>query len=208
MFVGRDPLTSDTRRRIYEHVVKRPGLHLRAVARGVDLDTNHTKYHLTYLEQHGLVTSERVHGYWAFFPANGGFVDELGDLGSSEKAQLFLIRKEVPRRVVTKLMEVGEANHKILQEAAGVSASTLYYHLRRMAGKEVVTSRKQGPARLWRLTSPQMTRRLLEISSPQWRPEEEVVRYEKDTLQDEEQETEVVAEERWSHIPVAREINN
>ncbi len=164
MFVGRDPLASATRRRICEHVTKQPGLHLRAIARGVQLDTNHTKYHLTYLEQHGLVTSERVHGYWAFYPNDGAMASGLGDLDSSEKAQLFLIRKDVPRRVVSKLLEVEEANHKVLQEAAGVSASTLYYHLRRMADKEVVISRKQGPARLWKLSSPELTKRLLKVS--------------------------------------------
>jgi hypothetical protein len=37
-----------------------------------------------------------------------------------------------------------------------------------MAGKEVVVSRKQGPARLWRLRSPDLTRKLLEVSTDEW----------------------------------------
>lgn len=165
MLTPRHPLASATRRRICEYVMKNPGLHLRAVARGVQLDTNHTKYHLTYLEQHGLVSSERVHGYWAFYPSENALPTGLGNLSSSEKAQLFLLRKEVPRRVAEALIEDEEASHKRLQDAAGVSASTLYYHLRRMAEKEVVVGRRIGAARLWRLSSPTMTRKLLEVSS-------------------------------------------
>ncbi len=165
MLTPRHPLASATRRRICEYVMKNPGLHLRAVARGVQLDTNHTKYHLTYLEQHGLVSSERVHGYWAFYPSENALPSGLGNLSSSEKAQLFLLRKEVPRRVAEALIEDDEASHKRLQEAAGVSASTLYYHLRRMAEKEVVVGRRIGAARLWRLSSPAMTRKLLDVSS-------------------------------------------
>jgi predicted transcriptional regulator len=204
MFVGRDPLSSATRRRICEYVTKRPGLHLRAIARGVELDTNHTKYHLTYLEQHGLVSSERVHGYWAFYPSDGALASELGELDSDEKAQLFLVRKEVPRRVIMRLLEVNEANHKVLQEAAGVSASTLYYHLRRMADKEVVVSRKQGPARLWKLKNPELSKRLLEVSnSTEW--------FTNDPQQDTEPGQTVTTKEseteRWANQPSVVETN-
>ena len=31
------------------------------------METNHAKYHLRYLEKHGLLSSRREEGYWRFF---------------------------------------------------------------------------------------------------------------------------------------------
>lgn len=173
VFADRDPLSNDTRRRIYEYIMEQPGVHLRAIARGVKLDTNHTKYHLIYLEQCNLICSERVHGHWAFFPIDGDVMPGLDAFTPSERAQLFLLRKPVPRTITRRLLEVGEGDHTVLQDAAKVSASTLYYHLRRMEEKELIVSRKVGRSRVWRLGSPDLCQRFLATCYPTAEHEEE-----------------------------------
>lgn len=156
-----DLLALDARRTIYEWVEKYPGLHLREIARGAHLEPNHVKYHLTYLEKHGLVSSRREEGYWRFWPKTETRVGAHDSLPPAEKKVLSLLRREVPLHVTLLLLESGETNQRTLAEKVGTSQSTMSYHLKRMEREGLVERRKEGREVWYRLVEADQVQALL-----------------------------------------------
>ncbi|MEK6852050.1 MAG: helix-turn-helix domain-containing protein [Candidatus Thermoplasmatota archaeon] len=127
----RDPLELESRRRAYELVASAPGLHLREVARRLDLDVRTVEYHLRQLEKHGLMTAIDEGGFRRFFPRTAdGRRAEVVD--ARDKPTLGLLRKPVPLYVSLVLLTRDAATHGALAKDAGVSPSTLSYHLEKM----------------------------------------------------------------------------
>jgi predicted transcriptional regulator len=164
-------LELEARRRIYEHLQEYPGLHLRELARAVDMETNHAKYHLTYMERHGLVSSRREDGYWRFWPRQAGSLGPRDRFDRRDKTVLSFLRRPLPLHVVLLLLDEEEATPSHLLGALDVSPSTLHYHLQRMEKAGVVTSHKEGRERFYRLTDEEHTAGLL----MRYRPPDSVV---------------------------------
>lgn len=156
-----DLLELEVRRRIYDYVRSYPGMHLREIARAVDLEMNHAKYHLQYMEKHGLVSSRRDEGYWRFFPRQEGSVGWRDDVPAASKQTLALLRRPVPLHVAVLLLDHGELNQTQIQDAVGVAASTLHYHLNHMEAQGVVASERRGRERICRLVDAQLVAALL-----------------------------------------------
>lgn len=165
-------LDLDVRKRLFQVVQDYPGLHLREIARMTELDPNHAKYHLQYLEKHGMLSSRKEEGYWRFFPRAEGSVGLRETLVPHEKRILSLLRRPVPLRATLVLLERGEASHSEVEESVGVSRSTLHYHLRKLEEAEVVLSEKAGRERLYRLRDPEALLAML----LQFRPPDALVR--------------------------------
>ena len=166
-----DLLELDTRRRIFEVVERFPGLHLSEIARRTELETNHAKYHLEYLEKHGLVSSRKEGGYWVFFPRTEGELGNREVLDRADKGRLALLRRPVPLHVAVLLLNESEASHGWLLQRVSVASATLHYHLKRMEGAELVASRKQGRERIYQLVDPDRVAALL----VRFRPPDELV---------------------------------
>ncbi len=127
----RDPLELESRRRAYELVAGTPGLHMRELARQLSMDVRTAMYHLRQLEKHGLVTGIDEGGFRRFFPRTAdGRRAEVVD--ARDKPLLGVLRKPVPLYVALVLLTRDVASHGELAEGAGVSPSTLSYHLERM----------------------------------------------------------------------------
>lgn len=154
----RDPLELEVRRRIHEHLHRYPGLHLREVARSLELEPNHAKYHLDRLERHGLVSSRKEDGYWRFWPRDDGKKEQVD---RRDKKALALLRKKVPLHVASLLLEHEEMSQVALLEHVGLAQSTLHYHLRNMEKAELITSRKPSRERFYRLLDPDHVEDLL-----------------------------------------------
>jgi len=163
----RDLLQLDTRRRTYECVHAYPGLHLREIARLAGLDPNHAKYHLQYLERHGLVSSRKEDGYWRFWPRQESTTTGMREkLSSEDKSILAVLRRPIPLHVTVLLLENPEMIHGQILERVPVSHSTLHYHLAKMEAVGLVTSRKQGRERIYAVVNPDKVRVLLSQNRP------------------------------------------
>lgn len=149
-----DLLELDARRRTYQALVEFPGLHLRELARQLKVDPNHAKYHLRYLERHGLVSSRREGGYLRFFPRAQGPIGPTDLVGAADKRILALLRQPLPLHLVLILLEEDEATLGELRLRAGVAASTLLYHVRKLEASGIVTTDRRGRDRRYRLVEP------------------------------------------------------
>ncbi len=156
-----DLLELDTRRRVYEHVARYPGLHLSEIARGTQINVNHAKHHLRYLEKHDMVSSQRESGYWRFYARREGPLGLQESVGPQEKTVLSLLRRPLPLHITLLLLNHDEMNHAELREKTGAAHGTVHYHLKKLEKDGVITSHKQGRERLYRLSDKQQTLRLL-----------------------------------------------
>lgn len=157
----RDPLELESRRRAYELVAATPGLHLRELARQLDQDVRTVEYHLRQLEKHGLVTPTDEGGFRRYFPRTAdGRKAEVVD--ARDKPTLGLLRKPVPLYVALFLLAQDGATHGELARDAGVSPSTLSYHLDRMERATVLGRRDS----VYVLREPERVARLLYAHRP------------------------------------------
>lgn len=129
-------LELDVRSDIFHLVEDKPGIHLRAIQKRLDLPYGTTTYHLNYLEKADLVTAKMDGGYKRYYSTHS--------VGRRDKAILQLLRQRVPRRVCTHLLLDPGLTHQELLEEFDLSASTLSYHLKKLTDGEVVRAEKEG----------------------------------------------------------------
>lgn len=150
-----DPLELENRRRAYELVAATPGLHLRDLARRLEVDVRTALYHLEHLEEHGLVAKIEEGGFRRYFPhtANGRKAEVVD---ARDKPWLSALRKRVPLFVALFLLQRSRAAAGELAAGVGGSPSTMSYHLGRLTklgfvqheGMDYVLSEPDRVARL------------------------------------------------------------
>jgi len=94
-----DILKLETRRTIYDFIMKYPGLHLREISRRTNIPLSSLKYHLNYLEKLDLFISKADHRYKRYYIAK--------TVGKKDKEILNLLRQETPLRIVLMLLSPG-----------------------------------------------------------------------------------------------------
>ena len=149
------------RRRLHDQVTTFPGLHLAELARNLEMDPNHAKYHLDRLERSGLVTSRHEGGFLLYFPKEETAVGMRDAVAASDKAVLAALRRPVPLHIALLLMDRGRTTHAQLLEDVGVAHGTLHYHLKRMEDGGILTSVKEGRERWYTLADRELVERLL-----------------------------------------------
>lgn len=149
-----DLLDLEARRRLHEYVTKYPGLHLREIARATGFEMNHAKYHLLYMQKHGLISSRRDEGYWRFFPLEEGRAGWRDQVPAPSKGILGLLRRPIPLHITLLLLEQGELNQTQILERVGIAASTLHYHLGHMEKANLLVSERRGRERVCKLADP------------------------------------------------------
>lgn len=136
------------RRRVYEEVVRHPGLHQRAVADAVGIHRNLAEHHLRHLERAGLVQRRREGGRVRYFPA---VVPEEGAeavVDARHRDALGLLRQARPLQLVALLLSEGPASMGALAVRMGISAGTLTYHVKRLEAVGVVLRRRDAHQRV------------------------------------------------------------
>ena len=153
---------------ILQCVQEVPGIHLRQIERETQLALGQVLYHLDRLEKMGLLVSVRDAGFRRYFGAH--------DVSRQDKTFVAALRQEMARRVQLALLEDGPMTHGELQSRLGVAASTLSFHLQRLAGAGVVDRERVGSANRYALADPEATRRALVLYRGSFR-DPEVDRY-------------------------------
>lgn len=152
--MGEEALELETRKRIYETVTKFPGLHLRELARQLQLSVPLVDYHLNFLEKYGIVTGITDEQYRRFYPKDPIGADRKTDILSSEEKRIIaLLRQRIPLQIVLFLLRNGSAQHREMVPVMGISASTLSHHLNKLLRRGVLQKSTSGDERGYRLSN-------------------------------------------------------
>jgi predicted transcriptional regulator len=142
----------ETRRRIYEFVVANPGSHLRAIKEELDMPMGQLEYHLHYLEQRGLLDAKEDRYYKRFFPS---------EMSATDRRVLSAIRQEKPRQIVLLVLQSPGVDHRSIQEALGIGASSLSFYMKDLIEKEVIEKRRKGRRSLYSVADVERVVKLL-----------------------------------------------
>jgi len=94
------------------------------------MTTGMLSYHLAYLERAGVLKSEEDGHRKRYFIARA-FME-------AQRRILGVLRQDVPRKIVLDILLHGDRTFAQLQQVAGVSKSTLSYHLQKMTAKDLL----------------------------------------------------------------------
>jgi len=136
-------LDHPARRRIYEHLLRLPGDHFRAIARTLRLSVGVARYHLGVLVRGGLVYEERAEGRVRYYPRGGAVAAQLVRL-----YQKHWRYRDLRFRVLLAVHALREASPAAVGRALGISRQLASYHLGRLAkrGRLTVADGKYRPA--------------------------------------------------------------
>lgn len=129
-------LELETRRRIYEHVRRVPGLHLRALQRATGLPLGTVEYHLHQMERAGLVVTREEGRYKAYFPND--------QLDRRDRDVLYYLRQDMPRRIALEIANRPGLTFRELAERLPIGESTLSFHLKKLRAAGLVDEQRQG----------------------------------------------------------------
>lgn len=148
-----DPLELETRRRIYQHLEKFPGSHMREIGREVAIPMGTLEYHLHYLVKADLLTTRQDARFTRYFVTGG--------LSRQEKDVLAVLRQKIPRQIAAHLLLAPGSTHGQLLTKFALSPSTLSFHLKKLVTRNIVTQEKVGRENLYRVADPDLVARVL-----------------------------------------------
>jgi len=141
-----DKKALETRQRIYETILRNPGIHQAGIAHLLTMRKSLAEYHLIYLEKNKAILAIKENGYKRYY-LKGADVDNSG------RQLLGLVRQEIPSRIVLLLLKNQILQHKDLVEQLNMAPSTISYHLNKLLKQGVIEVCKYGEDKGYSLTN-------------------------------------------------------
>ena len=125
-----DLLYLETRRNIYNIILKNPGLHMRELSRKLDMPITTLSYHLNNFEQRGLITAKSRSGYKRLYVSF--------KIGKKEKEILDIFRQEVPRNILLYMMFGYACSKMELSKELEKHHTTIDFHLKKLIDLDII----------------------------------------------------------------------
>jgi len=120
----------EIKRKIYNLILKNPGLHESKIAEMLKVSWELVFYHLSYLQKNDLVVIEKKDGYNRCFAK--------GKIGEKDKKLLSILRQKYPLAIIMFLLTNPFSRFKEITGDIDLSPSTLSYHLQKLVDKGIV----------------------------------------------------------------------
>ena len=122
------------RERIYDYILKYPGLHIRDLSRSLNMSKTTLIYHLRYLKKHRFIEENLYENYTRYYAVK--------QIDRNHKKMLNLLREKATRRVIlyialnhfSSIDEISKHIHK--------DRSTVSHHLKKLNDAGVLQCRK------------------------------------------------------------------
>jgi predicted transcriptional regulator len=148
-----DPLSLESRNRIFEFISKRPGTHVREMERDLAMPPGNLSYHLDVLSKENLIRSEDDGYRLRYFPARG-FIQKNRQI-------LSLLRQEQLRKILLIVLSHGKPSFHTIQVEMGLSKSTISYHIKKLVNNNALKVEKAGREFLYMAIDPEFLRNSL-----------------------------------------------
>lgn len=146
-------LALESRRKVFDLVRSKPGVHLREISREAKLPLGTAVYHLECLQRAGVLVARQDGRYKRWFTSN--------DLGRREKDYAMVLRRRIPRAMLKIILAAGTRTQRSLAAELGVSRSTLSAHAKSMVAQGVLRCEDRWPENLYSAAEPEIAERMI-----------------------------------------------
>jgi len=136
-------LELETRRKIYNFILKYPGVHVRETTRKISIPKTTLTYHLNYLEKRGLIIGKYDDVYHRFYITN--------TMGVTNKKILSFLRRETTRNILLVFLSYIGVSRIELSRELEKSPKTIAFHLKRLLDADIIEPAPVGDGIVHRL---------------------------------------------------------
>jgi DNA-binding MarR family transcriptional regulator len=123
-------LMLEKRRKIYNFILKNPGLHLMEISRRMNIPKSTLTYHIHYLKKQGLIYEKNGPYYLRYFISN--------NVGNDNKTLLKLLRQKIPSQILLMIFWHAGSTLSEISREIGKHPTTIAYHLKKLKEKGVI----------------------------------------------------------------------
>ena len=138
-----DDVTLENRRRIFDYISNNPGVHLRKIAREINIHLSTLRYHLDYLETKGLISSQTEANLKIYFAS--------GKLKTYEKKIAPLLQQKRFRDIVVMILEFEDLTSSQIAEKLSINPSTASKYINILEKNGILSHEKIGREKKYRL---------------------------------------------------------
>ena len=132
----------ETRREIYNFILKYPSLHIRELSRKLFIPKSTLVYHLNYLKKNDLLYSVKKNGYTRFYVSKS--------INKYNKNILYVLREEVPRKIIIFLLRWPNSTLLKISKHLHKHQTTVKFHLKKLTNIDIIEVYGKGRAkRYW-----------------------------------------------------------
>ena len=135
-------LELENRRKIYELVRKYSGSHFRELERKSKIPIGILKYHLDFLNKHGLIKQEKDGNNTRYFLANIKF-ENMKLLG--------FLRQKSTRRILLFILTNEKSYYQDIVKFVELSQSTVSWHIKKLIKANIISEIKEGKKLMYSL---------------------------------------------------------
>jgi predicted transcriptional regulator len=133
----------ETAERILQFIQNNPGCHLRKIKDTIHVSQGTVQYHTDRLEKIGRITYSRSGFYKHYFP--------VGVFQNNEKEILQILGQETARQILMFIIEQHAPTQKDIVNNIGISAASIFWHVKRLIELGLVDEVKEGKYKRYRL---------------------------------------------------------
>ena len=123
-------LELEIRRKIYNLILRNPGINLSTIAEILHVSPQLVDYHLLYMQYHHLITISKEKGYKRCYVKD--------KVGMEDKRLLAVLRQNIPLQIVLFLLKNPYSRHRDMLKHFGISSPHFSYYLRKLVKNKIV----------------------------------------------------------------------
>jgi DNA-binding MarR family transcriptional regulator len=130
MAVKTEVLEIEVKRRIYNYILKHPGIHLRQISKELDMPLSTLKYHLNGLIKHELIAIQSESKYYRYYIKD--------KVGNNNKKIMPYLRQKVPLNIILYLLLWVGASQIELSRSIKKHPTTVEFHLKKLVDAGII----------------------------------------------------------------------
>lgn len=147
-------LEQGTRREIYDHVRRVPGVHLRQLQRDLDIPMGTLEYHLHQMEKRHMLVTRNLARLKAYFASDDG-------LDRRDRDILYFLRQAMPRHLALLAADDPGISFRELTKEVPIAPSTVSFHLKKLVEAGILREARSGREKVYDVLEPERIRRLV-----------------------------------------------
>jgi len=141
-----DFLKSETRKKIYDFILKKPGSYLNEISRKLKIPKSTVNYHLKYLIKKGVIAAEPNSRCSRYYIAK--------DVCKNDKKYLNILMEDVPCRIIMYLFSHPKATQVEISKYLEKHPTTISFHLEKLSNADMLDIAPLGNKNQYNLKDP------------------------------------------------------